>query len=288
RSHGCEGEPPRRGGGGPRARRRYRSVRHCDTPLRGGSAAVRDPDARQPGCRRGRGGRELRACLPSPRELPGADAAPHVAVSHRDQPVQESSGASVGCGRATRRCAARGRPIRQRGGPGAGGPAPVGGAGARGPLARQARGVRAEARGGVELRGDGGRHRGAHSDAQDARASRPGGAAEGAGGPHMNAIDPRMHQALDGELDWDAVPAELRRTVARLTAAAELLAAPPPGLVPSVERRVMAEIRRPAPSRARLLMRWFVTPRAIIFRVRPAWSLAFAVVAAAVTLFTVG
>src|SRR5207244_5381240 len=47
-------------------------------------------------------------------------------------------------------------------------------------------------------------------------------------------------------------------------------------------------IRRPAPAAARRLMRWFVTPRAIIFRVRPAWSLAFAVVAAAVTLFTVG
>src|SRR5207244_186368 len=157
---------------------------------------------------------------------------------------------------------ARGGPIRQRGGTGARGPGPAGGAGARGPLARQARGVRAEARGGVELRGDGGCHRGAHSDAQDARASRPGGAAEGAGGPRMIVIDPRIHQVLDGELGSDAVPAELRLTVARLAAAAQLLAVPLPGPLPSVETRVMAEIRRPAPSRARRLMRWFVTPRA--------------------------
>ena len=104
----------------------------------------------------------------------------------------------------------------------------------------------------------------------------------------MIVIDPRIHQVLDGELGSDAVPAELRLTVARLAAAAQLLAVPLPGPLPSVETRVMAEIRRPAPSRARRLMRWFVTPRAIIFRVRPAWSLAFAVVAAAVTLFTVG
>ena len=102
----------------------------------------------------------------------------------------------------------------------------------------------------------------------------------------MNVIDPRIHQALDGELAAEAVPAELRRSVERLAAAADLLAAPRPGPALSLESRVMAEIRRPGPSRARRVMRWLVTPHAIILRVRPAWSVAFAAVVAALTLFT--
>jgi len=107
----------------------------------------------------------------------------------------------------------------------------------------------------------------------------------------MNVIDPRIHQALDGELAAEAVPVELRRAVAQIAAAADLLAAPPPGPpgpAASLESRVMAEIRRPAPSRAWRLIRWLVTPRAIILRVRPAWSVAFAAVVAALTLFTAG
>jgi hypothetical protein len=104
----------------------------------------------------------------------------------------------------------------------------------------------------------------------------------------MNVIDQRIHQVLDGELAAEAVPAELRRAVAQLAAAADLLAAPPAGTVTSLESRVMAAIRRPAPSRARRVMRWLVTPHAIILRVRPAWSVAFAAVVAAFTLFTAG
>src|SRR2546426_4273326 len=50
----------------------------------------------------------------------------------------------------------------------------------------------------------------------------------------------------------------------------------------------MATIRRPAPSPARRVIRWLVTPHAIILRVRPAWSVALAAVAAALTLFTAG
>jgi hypothetical protein len=50
----------------------------------------------------------------------------------------------------------------------------------------------------------------------------------------------------------------------------------------------MARIRRPAPSRARRLLEWLVTPRAIVFRFRPAWSLALAAVVAALTLVGVG
>ncbi len=64
----------------------------------------------------------------------------------------------------------------------------------------------------------------------------------------MNVIDQRIHQVLDGELAAEAVPAELRRAVAQLAAAADLLAAPPAGAVTSLESRVMAELRRPAPS----------------------------------------
>ncbi len=102
----------------------------------------------------------------------------------------------------------------------------------------------------------------------------------------MSTIDPRIHQVLDGELAADAVPSELRRAVVQLAAAAGLLAAPPASPAASLESRVMAEIRRPVPSRAHRLMRWLVTPRAIILRVRPAWSVAFAAVVAALTLFT--
>src|SRR5437764_199446 len=78
----------------------------------------------------------------------------------------------------------------------------------------------------------------------------------------------------------------VRRSVVQLAAAAGLLAAPPASPAASLESRVMAEIRRPVPSRAHRLMRWLVTPRAIILRVRPAWSVAFAVVVAGLTLFT--
>jgi hypothetical protein len=104
----------------------------------------------------------------------------------------------------------------------------------------------------------------------------------------MNMIDPRIHQVLDGEFASETLPAELRRAVATVAAAADLLATPRPGPAASLESRVMAEIRRPAPSRARRLMRWLVTPRAIIFQVRPAWSLAFAAVVAVLTLVTMG
>jgi AMP-activated protein kinase-like protein len=102
----------------------------------------------------------------------------------------------------------------------------------------------------------------------------------------MNDIDPRIHQALDGELAPEALPAELHRTVAQVAAAADLLAAPPDVPRASLESRVMEEIRRPAPSRARRLMRWLVTPHAFVFRVRPAWSVAFAAAVAVLTLFT--
>ena len=102
----------------------------------------------------------------------------------------------------------------------------------------------------------------------------------------MNMIDPRIHQVLDGELAPGALSAELRRSVERLVTAVALLGAPLP--LPSLESRVMALIRRPVPSRARRLLRWLATPRALTFRVRPVWSLAFAAVVALLTLVPIG
>jgi hypothetical protein len=102
----------------------------------------------------------------------------------------------------------------------------------------------------------------------------------------MNAIDPRLHEVLDGDLDPAGAPAELGRAVARLRAAAALLAAPVPR--PNLEARVMAAIRRPLLSRPRRLVRWLVTARALTFRVRPVWSLAVAAVVAFLTLFPAG
>jgi hypothetical protein len=97
----------------------------------------------------------------------------------------------------------------------------------------------------------------------------------------MNPIDPRIHQALDGELAREDLPPELRLAVDRLETAAALLAtAPPAGL----ESRVMAAIRRPAPAGVRRLVRWLTTPHAVTFRMRPVWSLAFAAVIALLTL----
>ncbi|HEX4628814.1 MAG TPA: glycogen-binding domain-containing protein [Gemmatimonadales bacterium] len=101
----------------------------------------------------------------------------------------------------------------------------------------------------------------------------------------MNTIDPRIHEVLDGALSADALPADAQRAVGQIAAVAALLAAPVPG---SVAERVMSEVRRPAPSPLRRLARWIVTPRAITFRIRPAWSLAVAATVAVLTVFATG
>jgi AMP-activated protein kinase-like protein len=101
----------------------------------------------------------------------------------------------------------------------------------------------------------------------------------------MNTIDPRIHQALDGDVPLETLPAELRWAVRQVGRAADLLGAPVRGV--SVESRVMAEIRR-RPSWAQRVGRWIVTPRAITLRFRPAWSLAFAAAAAVFTVFATG
>ncbi len=88
----------------------------------------------------------------------------------------------------------------------------------------------------------------------------------------MSTIDPRIHQALDGEIPLATLPPELRRQAELLEAAAALLAAAP--AAESVAGRVMAALDHPA--RRSRLVRWLVTPRAVVLRMRPVWSLALA------------
>jgi hypothetical protein len=90
----------------------------------------------------------------------------------------------------------------------------------------------------------------------------------------MSPIDPRVHQALDGELPRDALSPELRRQAERLEEVAALLAQGP--VIEGVAARVMAAVARPAPTRSKRLVRWFVTPHAIVLRMRPLWSVALA------------
>ena len=93
----------------------------------------------------------------------------------------------------------------------------------------------------------------------------------------MSPIDPRVQAALDGDVEPATLPADLREAYDRVRAAADMLAvAPVPGL--SVEERVMAEIRRPAPVRTfgRRLVDWLAEPRAVTLSWRPVWTLAAA------------
>lgn len=90
----------------------------------------------------------------------------------------------------------------------------------------------------------------------------------------MNPIDPRIHQALDGEVPRDTLAPALRRDADALDAAVALLATAP--AASSVEQRVMATIQRPAPSAGRRLLRWAVRPHSVVLRMRPVWSLALA------------
>lgn len=98
----------------------------------------------------------------------------------------------------------------------------------------------------------------------------------------MKPIDPRIHQALDGEIARGALPPELRGAVERLEQAAALLAGAAAG--ESLEPRIMAALRH-GPSRARRIARWFVAPHSVTLRIRPVWSLALAAVVALLTLF---
>ena len=90
----------------------------------------------------------------------------------------------------------------------------------------------------------------------------------------MNPIDPKIHQALDGEIPRAALSAELRRDADLLERAAALLAAAPQE--GSVAARVMAALERPLPPRRSRVVRWLLTPHAVVLRMRPVWSVALA------------
>ena len=107
----------------------------------------------------------------------------------------------------------------------------------------------------------------------------------------MKPIDPRVHQALDREIAREGLPPELALQVARLVAVVAGLGtavSPRAGGDESVEARVMAAIRRPAPSRMWRLARWLAAPHSVTLRIRPAWSLALAAAVALVTLLPAG
>ncbi|HXM38635.1 MAG TPA: isoamylase early set domain-containing protein [Gemmatimonadales bacterium] len=106
----------------------------------------------------------------------------------------------------------------------------------------------------------------------------------------MTPIDPHLQQALDGERDPSALPADLREAYARLIGAASLLQDAPPV---SVAERVMAEIRRSPlaisrESATRRLGHWLTRPRAFTVRLRPAWTLPLAAAIAAILLLPLG
>jgi hypothetical protein len=94
----------------------------------------------------------------------------------------------------------------------------------------------------------------------------------------MSPIDPRLHEALDGERAAGDLPADLREAYVRLISAAQMLMVTPRL---SVASRVRGEIRRnPAPVQnegaGRRLIRWLGRPRAVTVRLRPVWTLALA------------
>jgi hypothetical protein len=81
-----------------------------------------------------------------------------------------------------------------------------------------------------------------------------------------------VHQALDGDIPPETLAPALRRDAESLEAAVALLAAAP--VAESVERRVMAAVRRPARSAGRRLLRWAIRPHSVVLSMRPVWSLA--------------
>ena len=99
----------------------------------------------------------------------------------------------------------------------------------------------------------------------------------------MSPIDPRIHRVLDGELSREALHTELRPALERLEAAAATLRVTHSARR-SVAAWVLAEIRRPRPGRLARLARWLSERHAITLSLRPAWSVAVALLVAAVAL----
>ena len=101
----------------------------------------------------------------------------------------------------------------------------------------------------------------------------------------MIPIDPQVHRVLDGELPREALaPAQLAQ-LAALERAATLLGDVPPA---SVATRVMAAVRRPAPTLGQRVVRWFTGRHTVTISFRPVWSLALAAALAAIAVIPGG
>src|SRR4029077_3079322 len=143
------------------------------------------------------------------------------------------------------------------------------------PGAGKAGSVRAEAPGRDELRGNVGGNGRADPYVEDAGASGPRSPAGGPEGvPMTHDLDPRIHGALDGELDRAALTAEERALVERLDAAARSLSGTP--VVPGLSRRVMVIFRRPLASPVARFRRWLTSPQPVTLSLRPVYSLVIA------------
>jgi len=93
-------------------------------------------------------------------------------------------------------------------------------------------------------------------------------------------LDPRIHRALDGELDRATLSPEERALVERLDAAAQSLSGTP--ATGGLARRVMTTIRRPLESPVARFRRWVTSPQAVTLSLRPVYTLVAAVLLAAV------
>lgn len=93
-------------------------------------------------------------------------------------------------------------------------------------------------------------------------------------------LDPRIHRALDGDLDRASLTPDERALVERLDTAARALSEMPP--VPGLAQRVMAVIRRPLQSPLDRFRRWLTSPHPVTVSLRPVYSVVIAVVLVAV------
>ena len=92
-------------------------------------------------------------------------------------------------------------------------------------------------------------------------------------------LDPRIHRALDGELDRAALTAQERALVERLDEAVARLAELP--AAPGLARRVLGIIRRPLESPVARLRRWLTSPQPVTVSLRPVYTLVIAVLVVA-------
>ncbi|HYK12235.1 MAG TPA: isoamylase early set domain-containing protein [Gemmatimonadales bacterium] len=90
-------------------------------------------------------------------------------------------------------------------------------------------------------------------------------------------FDPRIHRALDGELDRTALTPEERTLVERLDAASRALSDFPAAPGGTLTHRVMGIIRRPLQSPVERFRRWLTSPHPVTLSLRPVYSVIVAV-----------